>query len=177
MSRDLRTYRGYGNRRYSRKVMFFISLAISLCVAGIVVGVIIHDWMGQAKAFSPDGYETAAQVGMLTDTKAGDLWDLDSFSYRLNEKPVVSSKEGTANLRIENPPENQQLMRVTLTLADGTQLYRSGLIKPYHYVEHAALSFVPELGSHEATALIEACDSVSGQTLHTVEKSLTLTVL
>ena len=51
MSRDLRTYRGYGNRRYSRKVMFFISLAISLCVAGIVVGVIIHDWMGQAKAF------------------------------------------------------------------------------------------------------------------------------
>lgn len=176
MPRDMRTYRGYGRRRYSGRVTFFISLLLVLLLAATAAVLIFLEPSGETAGGPVPGlgYDESAQVGMLQEGEAGDLLSLKEFQYRLNRTPSVI--KGSANWRIENPPENRQLMQVTIRLSDGTLLYETGLIKPYYYILSSRLEKKLEPGSYQAQAEITVVDNVSREPVSSAEEQLVITV-
>ena len=176
MPKDMRAYRGYGRRRYSGRVTFLICLLIVVIIAGIAAALIFLKPAGEAPGgpVAGLGYDMSARVGMLQEGEAGDLLSLEEFSYRLNRTPSVT--KGSANWRIENPPENRQLMQVTISLKDGTQLYETGLIKPYYYLLSGELEKELEPGSYEARAEITVVDSVSREPVSSAVEELLIRV-
>ena len=176
MPRDMRTYRGYGKRRYSGRVTFLICLIIVLLIA-VTAAILIFLRPApepQAGPVEGMGYDPAAHIGTLAGENAGDLNALGQFEYRLNRSPVVT--KGTANWRIENPPENRQLMRVRILLEDGTPVYETELIKPYYYIASDQLDVKLKAGEYPATAEITVVDSVSHEPLSSASEALTIRV-
>lgn len=176
MPRDMRTYRGYGKRRYSGRVTFFICLLVVLAIAAAAAVLIFLRPAPEPKAGPIEGlgYDAAARIGTLTEGNAGDLNALEQFQYRLNRSPTVT--KGVANWRIENPPENRQLMRVRILLEDGTPIYETELIKPYYYIESDKLDVKLEAGNYPATAEIIVVDSVSRAPLSSASEALSIRV-
>lgn len=175
MPRDMRAYRGYGNRRYSRRITFLISLCIFLVAAGVALFVLLTSEGPTAGAAGlGEGFDPSARAGTLSGEKAGELLGEDEFRYAINAQ--VTLKDGKANLRLENPPENRQLMKVTITLEDGTLFYESGFIKPFYVVEEAKISNPPKKGSYTATAVIEAYDQKDQTLLTTAQQEIQITV-
>ncbi|MCI8623842.1 MAG: hypothetical protein HFG26_09290 [Provencibacterium sp.] len=176
MPKDMRTYRGYGRRRYSGRVTFFICLLFVVLLAGVAAALIL---LNRPETVSGGpvaglGYDETARVGMLEEGEAGDLLGLDEFQYRLNRTP--SAVKGEANWRIENPPENRQLMRVSVRLPDGTVLYETGLIKPYYSIRTGPLLQKLEPGIYNVTAEITVLDAVSREPVSSAEEELVLQV-
>lgn len=177
MAHDIRTYRGYGRRRYSGRRMFLITLLTAIVVFAVTGGLL---WLfGRAqpegKSFQFSGpYDQNAVVGTLYGQPAGDLKPVDEFEFRIN--PNMTVEGGKADIEIENPVGNRALMRVTLTLDTGETVYTSGLIKPYHYIEAVKLEKTPAKGSHPGAANIEVCDKMTLQVIGRMEQPVTLTV-
>jgi hypothetical protein len=176
MRRDMRTYRGYGRRRYSGRVTFFICLLLVLLLGGAAAVLIFLKPAGETvgRPVAGLGYDESAQVGTLQEGEAGDLTSLEEFSYRLNRTPHVT--KGSANWRIENPPENRQLMQVSIRLADGTLLYETGLIKPYYFILSGKLEEKLKPGSYQAQAEITVVDSVSREPVSSAVEQLEIEV-
>lgn len=176
MPKDSRIYRGYGRRRYGGKILFILCLVVAALAIGVAAFFILRERTGDSFGDVPlgSGFDKAAVAGTLSEQGAGDLSPASEFHYRINQKITVA--KGKANLRIENPPENQQLLKVNILLSEGTEIYATEWIKPYHCIESDRLDSTPKKGSYSAVAKISAYDSVSKELLSTVEQPLTVTV-
>lgn len=173
MPKDMRTYRGYGNRRYSGRITFFIVLAIAvLIIAAAAAAVLLQE--GGMPPVVQEGIDPAAVPGDLIDGPVGDLSAIDAFSYRIAKSIPV--KKSVAQLSIENPAENRQWMKVILLLEDGTQVYATDFIKPYHYILQDKLDAALPAGTYPCTARIEAYDSASLEKLSQADEPVTLLV-
>lgn len=60
---------------------------------------------------------------------------------------------------LENPGENSCLVRISLTLADGTTVYQSGLVKPGYYTEPIKLKAPMKRGVYRDVTLRYECFS------------------
>lgn len=153
----------YTARGISRHTAFLICLAV-ITAAAVAAAVFLLFNKGEGDSPRPvaptvEGFDAAAVPGSFRDEAAGTLNNTDVFDYRINA--AITVVKGYANLRIENPVENRQLMKVTLTLDDGTMVYATDFIRPRYCIEEDRLDTSLKAGDYTANALIEVFDRVS----------------
>lgn len=77
------------------------------------------------------------------------------FNMCINSKVPVYSADNTAIAGIKNIKENHFDCTVTITLDDGTQVFKSGGLAPGSELKSITLDTALEKGKHKATALFE----------------------
>lgn len=113
-----------------------------------VVGGILHEGV-------IPGY-TEEQIKEILQRKA----DESSFSFEINSRPIFKDGKSEGNLRIANPPYNKYAIEVEIKLdSNDKTVFKSGQIKPNHYIEYAKLTRNLKAGEYDATAIINAYDS------------------
>ena len=113
-----------------------------------VVGGILHEGV-------IPGY-TEEQIKEILQIKA----DESSFSFEINSRPIFKDGKSEGNLRIANPPYNKYAIEVEIKLdSNDKTVFKSGQIKPNHYIEYAKLTRNLKAGEYDATAIINAYDS------------------
>jgi hypothetical protein len=101
------------------------------------------------------GY-TEEQIKEILQRKA----DESSFSFEINSRPIFKDGKSEGNLRIANPPYNKYAIEVEIKLdSNDKTVFKSGQIKPNHYIEYAKLTRNLKAGEYDATAIINAYDS------------------
>lgn len=76
------------------------------------------------------------------------------------EKLVLKAGELEQKVGFYNPEQNTCYFRIFFTLADGTELYRSGMIKPGQVLDTVKLSRSLEAGIYEGAVLRYECFSI-----------------
>ena len=105
------------------------------------------------------GY-TEEQIKEILQRKA----DESTFSFEINSRPIFKDGTSEGNLRIANPPYNKHSIEVEIKLdSNGKSIFKSGKITPNHYIEYAKLTKKLKAGEYDATAIINAYDTESGE--------------
>ena len=100
------------------------------------------------------GY-TEEEIKEILQRKA----DESSFSFEINSRPIFKDGSSEGNIRIANPPYNKYAIEVEIKLdSNGKSVFKSGQIKPNHYIEYAKLTKKLKAGEYDATAIINAYD-------------------
>ena len=90
--------------------------------------------------------------------------DESTFSFEINSRPVFKDGKSEGNLRIANPPYNKYAINVEITLdSSGKSVFKSGNIDPNHYIEYAKLTKKLKAGEYDATAVISAYNTKTGE--------------
>lgn len=117
-----------------------------------VVGGILHEGV-------IPGY-TEEQIKEILQRKA----DESTFSFEINSRPIFKDGKSEGNLRIANPPYNKYAINVEITLdSSGKSVFKSGNIDPNHYIEYAKLTKKLKAGEYDATAVISAYNTKTGE--------------
>ena len=105
------------------------------------------------------GY-TEEQIKEILQRKA----DESTFSFEINSRPIFKDGKSEGNLRIANPPYNKYAINVEITLdSSGKSVFKSGNIDPNHYIEYAKLTKKLKAGEYDATAVISAYNTKTGE--------------
>ena len=105
------------------------------------------------------GY-TEEEIKAILQRKA----DESTFSFEINSRPVFKDGKSEGNLRIANPPYNKYAINVEITLdSSGKSVFKSGNIDPNHYIEYAKLTKKLKEGEYDATAVISAYNTKTGE--------------
>lgn len=100
----------------------------------------------------------------------------ESFRLRLNGAPTFSA-DGEGDLLLQNPLENTRSMQVTITLDEtGEEVYQSAVLPPGGQELRAALSPIPQPGTHRATAQVSVIDPGTGEAVGSLIAELSLTI-
>lgn len=104
------------------------------------------------------GY-TEEQIKEILQRKA----DESTFSFEVNSRPIFKDGKSEGNLRIANPPYNKYAINVEIKLdSNGKSVFNSGKINPNHYIEKSKLTKKLKAGEYDATAIINAYDTETG---------------
>ena len=104
------------------------------------------------------GY-TEEEIKEILQRKA----DESTFSFEVNSRPIFKDGKSEGNLRIANPPYNKYAINVEIKLdSNGKSVFNSGKINPNHYIEKAKLTKKLKAGEYDATAIINAYDTETG---------------
>ena len=105
------------------------------------------------------GY-TEDEIKAIMQRKA----DESAFSFEINSRPIFENGRSEGNLRIANPPYNKYSIEVEIKLDSNEKtIFKSGKIEPMHYIENAKLSSNLKAGEYDATAIINAYDTETGE--------------
>ena len=152
------------NKQYSNKfkvVVLCVIVIVSLCVIFIsnknksnvnVQGGILKEGI-------IPGY-TEEEIKAIMQRKA----DESTFSFEINSRPIFKDGKSQGNLRIANPPYNKYAINVEIKLdSNGKSVFNSGKINPNNYIEYAKLTKKLKAGEYDATAVINAYDTNTGE--------------
>ena len=152
------------NKQYSNKfkvVALCVIVIVSLCVIFIsnknksnvnVQGGILKEGI-------IPGY-TEEEIKAIMPRKA----DESTFSFEINSRPIFKDGKSQGNLRIANPPYNKYAINVEIKLdSNGKSVFNSGKINPNNYIEYAKLTKKLKAGEYDATAVINAYDTNTGE--------------
>ena len=152
------------NKQYSNKfkvVALCVIVIVSLCVIFIsnknksnvnVQGGILKEGI-------IPGY-TEEEIKAIMQRKA----DESKFSFEINSRPIFKDGKSQGNLRIANPPYNKYAINVEIKLdSNGKSVFNSGKINPNNYIEYAKLTKKLKAGEYDATAVINAYDTNTGE--------------
>ena len=81
--------------------------------------------------------------------------EVEDGYFNMNINTSVPVSDGVALVGIKNIPDNKFDCAVTITLEDGTEIYKSGGLAPGSEIKYARLTQDLSSGDHEATALFE----------------------
>ena len=105
------------------------------------------------------GY-TEEEIKEILQRKA----DESTFSFEINSRPIFKDGKSEGNLRIANPPYNKYAINVEITLdSSGKSVFKSGNIDPNHYIEYAKLTKKLKASEYDATAVISAYNTKTGE--------------
>ena len=152
------------NKQYSNKfkvVALCVIVIVSLCVIFIsnknksnvnVQGGILKEGI-------IPGY-TEEEIKAIMQRKA----DESTFSFEINSRPIFKDGKSQGNLRIANTPYNKYAINVEIKLdSNGKSVFNSGKINPNNYIEYAKLTKKLKAGEYDATAVINAYDTNTGE--------------
>ena len=152
------------NKQYSNKfkvVALCVIVIVSLCVIFIsnknksnvnVQGGILKEGI-------IPGY-TEEEIKAFMQRKA----DESTFSFEINSRTIFKDGKSQGNLRIANPPYNKYAINVEIKLdSNGKSVFNSGKINPNNYIEYAKLTKKLKAGEYDATAVINAYDTNTGE--------------
>lgn len=107
----------------------------------------------------------------------GDQKEPSYFMIQVNASPTVSRGGKRCNLMIGNPAENEQYVKVKLTLNDtGEELFCSEILKPGERNAYVYLEQVPEVGEYIATAVFMVYDPDSMEQITEIDAGVLLTI-
>jgi len=152
------------NKQYSNK---FKILVICIIVVALLCTIFISNKNksnvnvqgGILKEGIIPGY-TEEEIKAIMQRKA----DESTFSFEINSRPIFKDGKSEGNLRIANPPYNKYAINVEIKLdSNGKSVFNSGKINPNHYIEYAKLTKKLKAGEYDATAIINAYDTNTGE--------------
>lgn len=150
-----------GRLSKKKKGLLALLILMLLAVIGVMTVLLLQ------KPAQPQGMREAnAMIGQFEgktqeeiEAELNRVVEKGMFNISINPDVIMSNGESEAEIRVENVPGNQYLMKVSIAL-DGTGevIYTSGLIEPNYHVQKVKLSKVLSKGSHLATATFTAYD-------------------
>lgn len=156
----------------SKKPLVLLLVLVVLVIAGAVVY-----WVRASPSMDPDAKPknshnmTAEEWNQYLQEQA----DQSQFRFQVN-RVITVEPDGTADLLLENAAENKTDMQATLTLSDGTVLYRSAILPPGGQELLVELTQLPTSGSHTGTVTIQALDATSGAVTGQAEVEVSMEV-
>lgn len=165
-------------RRAMWRIVLTVLLILAVAIGSIVAGANWNRW------FASGGSNTSSQI----ETE-GDDWTGDQPTYT-GEKNTdtidipgfdsMTFKAGvtTQSVNLYNPEQNTCYFRLTLVLADGTQIWQSKLIEPGKGLHEIELTQALSVGDYEGVTLKYECFSLDDHSqLNGSDIKLTLHVL
>lgn len=153
-----------------------LALAVAcavLCAVFLGPGPEDESWYDQDA--TQGSYEGKSEADIRADLERQIAEGMMNISIASNV--LVSSEDGTAELRLENIAGNSMDQKVTVTLDEtGETLYQSEAIAPGTCIQEAELSRTLPPGSYEATATFVGYDPKSHETEGTSAAKILLTV-
>lgn len=166
-------------RKKKRGCAFWIVLALAL-LALAVAAVLAFMLLSPAPRADRSG-----DLGQLEGKTPAEIQaELDRVieegMFNINIASVVEFADGKSagELRIENVPNNNYLMRVAISRADtGERIYQTDIIEPNHHIQSDTLDVDLDPGSYECTATFTALDPETEQEAGEVAAAMTINVL
>ncbi|OUP81319.1 tRNA (uracil-5-)-methyltransferase [Lachnoclostridium sp. An169] len=160
------------------KNILLILLAVVLVVGGVFVGMNWNHWFGDEPADTAELDANAEDYTGDRDVYQGekntDTIDIPGFE-------AINLQAGTTeqSVNLYNPEQNTCYFRMSLLLADGTELWKSGLVEPGKAIYHITLNQTLEAGEYENAILKYECFVMNDEQtpLNGSEIKLTLNVL
>ena len=156
-----------------RKIVALL-LVIAVACGGVAVGLNWNRWFGDGRAaVETEGEAWTGNEDTYTGEKNTDTIDIPGFA-------AMDLKAGavTQSVNLYNPERNTCYFRITLLLADGTQLWQSKLIAPGNGLHEIELTQPLAEGAYQDAVLKYECFSLENQTqLNGSDIKLTLNVL
>ena len=165
-------------RRKKRGCAFWV--AIVLALLAVAVAVLLAFTLMQPKKADRSG-----DLGQLEGKSPGEIQaELDRVieegMFNISIASVVEFADGASSgeLRIENVPNNNYLMRVSIAREDtGEQLYQTDVIEPNHHIQADTLDVDLPPGSYECVATFHALDPETEDEVGQVAAALKINVL
>lgn len=154
-----------------KKMHLFLLLVFIVLLACVVLLLLLRGCepdRGEGGKLSVD--KNAVDIG--DGRPRGETPDIDSISIPGFERMIVPSGRTTVPCDIFNPEKNRCYFVAVIALANGTELYRSGLIPPGKAIYSISLSEPLSAGEYDATltyecyALDEDQTQLNGATTH-----------
>lgn len=101
---------------------------------------------------SPDGGQAANQWELEPEQQApvSSMVDQSTISIPGMESMTIPADTETVSVRLYNPEENPCYFEISITLEDGTELYRSKLVSPGQELYEITLNQPLEAGEYSA---------------------------
>lgn len=157
-------------------LLFFILFAIIVLLSALLLKKPVESQPGMREANAMLGqFEGKTEEEILEELNR--VVEKGRFNISINPDIVMETGESEADVRIENVPGNQYLMRVAISL-DSTQevIYTSGLIEPNYYVQKVTLDKVLSKGTYPATAIFTAYELETEAEAGTAAAKITISV-
>lgn len=144
-------------KSYIFAILAAVLVTASLVIAGVLVGSKLSSHSGASA--SP-----AVTTGAITDTsgkqKAGS--SDDSIAIPGFEKMVMKAGQTKQTIKLYNPETNSCYFQIYITLADGTELFHSGMIKPGQTIDSIEISRSLKAGDYKDAVLRYDCYALEG---------------
>ena len=165
-------------RKKKRGCAFWVVLALAL-LAIAVASVCALMWLQPAKS------SRSGDLGQLEGKTPAEIQaELDRVveegMFNISIASTVEFADGASpgELRIENVPNNNYLMRVVINRADnGQKLYETDIIEPNHHIQQDTLDVDLPAGTYECLATFTALDPESEEERGEVAAQMTINVL
>lgn len=158
-------------------VLASVLLTATLVFAGVLVGSKLGDSVGGAAPVSQSRSAEVASAGKEEAPAAAGASN-DGIAIPGFEKLVLKAGELEQKVGFYNPEQNTCYIRIFLALANGTELYQSGMIKPGQRLDTVEFSRSLEAGTYEGAVLRYECFSLDAlKPLNGAETIMKLEVL
>lgn len=166
-------------KRKKRGCAFWVVLALAL--AAIIVAVVLAFML----LMPPQRADRSGDLGQLEGKTPAEIQaELDRVieegMFNISIASVVEFESGSSpgELRIENVPNNNYLMRVDITRDDtGERIYQTDVIEPNHHIQADTLDVDLPAGAYECTATFYALDPETEEEVGQVAADMRLSVL
>ena len=147
----------------NRMNIWIVVLAAVFCAAAVLgAGYFVYARsQSVSESISRLQAEGNVKTGTLNDPE-GRQNELDAIveegmvAFSINATPYLQNGKSSANLLIENPPENGNRFTVTIQRDDtGEEIYRSGYISPEQYIDETLLDRELPKGEYACTAYFD----------------------
>lgn len=141
-----------GEVNYTMKKILPLLGTVALSVALLLGGVYAGYQISAARLNAPSvATESIEQNEVLAVGPVG------SISIPGYDRITLQAGQRTQRVALVNPPENSCYFKITLLLADGTELYQSGLLAPGTQLNSIKLETMPAAGSYADAVLRYTC--------------------
>lgn len=140
-------------------VLASVLLTATLVFAGVLVGSKLGGNFGGAAPVNQSLSAEIPSVGKEEAPAAAGASN-DGIAIPGFEKLVLKAGELDQKVGFYNPEQNACYFRIFFALADGTELYQSGMIKPGQRLDTVELSRSLEAGIYEGAVLRYECFSI-----------------
>lgn len=158
-------------------------LLLFLAVLLIILAALVYKWYDGQKKKSME-YENNVTVGDMPGKdqtarkkELQELVDKSRISFSINATPVMENKENMVNWMIENPANNQKLMRTEVLRKDnGKCIFETKAMRPGTYLKAGALKEKLPIGEYPCTAYFYAYDMKTEEYIGKAGAEVLLTV-
>lgn len=157
----------WGGDLISKNYIFGVAAAVLLTATLVITGVLVGSNLsaGNSGASSPVvSPVTATNAAKKAGASAAvsPVSSSQSIAIPGFEKMVMKAGQTRQTVKLYNPETNACYFMITLSLSDGTPLYRSGLIKPGQVVDAIEISRSLQAGTYANAILQYDCYSSDG---------------
>ena len=164
----------------SKKIWAVVGVFLLLLLIAASYFYLSHKYMKDDDLEYDDNAMTGILPGVDIDERRKELQEIvdrNMIAFSVNPSPVLLNGTSKGNLLIENPGNNEKLLKASITI-DKTEeeVYASKYLKPGTYIENAKLDKVLKKGRYNATVHISAYDEETAEYIGQTGAQIVLTV-